>query len=55
MYIPVAVKVPADATAVSVSALSFFQVIPWPSIAGFLSALYVLVRLYFVIKNRGKE
>lgn len=53
--IPQQMKTPADATAIGAAVLSFFKVIPWAEIAAFLSVLYLLVRLYFVIKNKGKE
>lgn len=44
-----------DGTAFSVMLLSFFQVIPWPHIAAFVSTIYFLVRLYFVIKNKRDD
>lgn len=44
-----------DTTAVTAAILSFFKVIPWPEIAAFLSALYLLIRIYYVLKNKGKE
>ena len=47
-------KTPADSTAIVAAVLSFFKLIPWAEIAAFLSAVYLLVRLYYVIKNKGK-
>ena len=49
------IKGPADVTALGAGILSFFKAIPWPEIAAFLSAVYLLVRLFFIIKNGGKE
>jgi hypothetical protein len=44
-----------DLTAISTAFMAFFQVIPWASVAAFLSAIYLLARIYFIIKNKGKE
>ena len=48
-------KGPADVTALGAGILSFFKAIPWPEIAAFLSAVYLLVRIFFILKNKGKE
>lgn len=45
----------ADTTAVGTALLSFFELIPWAEIAAFLSAAYLVVRIYYIIKNKGKE
>jgi hypothetical protein len=44
-----------DGTAIGVALLSFFKVVPWPEIAAFFSVVYLLIRIYFVLKNKGKN
>lgn len=44
-----------DYVAIPTAVLSFFKVVPWPEIAAFLSAVYLLIRIWYVLKNKGKE
>lgn len=44
-----------DITAVGVAFMSFFKLVPWPEIAAFLSVIYLLLRIYFVLRNKGRE
>lgn len=52
---PVAVKIPADVTAISASVLSFFMAIPWSGISAFFATIYMILRIYYIYKNKGNE
>lgn len=43
-----------DLTALMTMLLSFFNLIPWAAIAAFLTAVYFLFRIYYIVKNKGK-
>jgi hypothetical protein len=51
---PFDLKTGLDATAITTAVASFFTLIPWSSVAAFLSAIYLLCRVYYIIKNKGK-
>lgn len=55
MQIPQQLKTPADTAAVGGAIAAFFKMVPWPEIAAFLSAIYLVIRIFFVLKNKGKE
>jgi hypothetical protein len=43
-----------DAAAIATAILSFLKAIPWPEVAAFCSAVYMVLRIYYVLKNKGK-
>jgi hypothetical protein len=44
-----------DYAAISAGGLAFFQSIPWPEIAGFLSSIWILTRLYEYIRGKFRD
>lgn len=48
-------KTTGDITAIGTAFLSFFKMVPWPEISAFLAAVYMVMRIYYVLKNKGKE
>ena len=46
------VKHAADALAATTGVGAFFSAIPWPEIAGFLSAVWMLTRLYEYFREK---
>ncbi len=45
-------KTAGDAVAVTGALASFFNAIPWSQVAGFVSAIYLAVRLSFYLWDR---
>jgi hypothetical protein len=55
-----AIKHALDGAAVTTAGLSFFKVIPWAEVAGFLSSVYLLLQLWMFFyhkrwKRRGRR
>ena len=51
----ITLKNTGDATAIGAVILSLIKAIPWPEIGAFLGCIYLVCRIYYIIKNKGKE